>query len=83
MRSMIICVKSSFHNTPVQSVLKNKNQSLSRFVVQTLLATIVLLDDHSLGVRSFKEKRLLKAFVCNMSKNITKCHLLKSHINIA
>ena len=58
MRSMIITVKSSFHNTPVQSVLKNKNQSLSRFVVQTLLATIVLLDDHSLGVRSFKEKRL-------------------------
>ena len=45
-------------NTPVQSVLKNKNQSLSRFVVQTLLATIVLLDDYSLGVRSFKEKRL-------------------------
>ena len=50
MRSMIISVKSSFYNTPVQSVL--------RFVVQTLLATIVLLDDHSLGVRSFKEKRL-------------------------
>ena len=58
MRSMIISVKSSFDNTPVQSVLKNKNQFLSRFVVQTLLATIVLLDDHSLGVRSFKEKRL-------------------------
>ena len=59
MRSMIISFKSSFDNTPVQSVLKNKNQSLSRFVVQTLLVTIVLLDDHSLGgVRSFKEKRL-------------------------
>ena len=52
---MIISIKSSFGNTPVQSVLKNKNQSLSRFVVQTLFATIVLLDDHSLGVRSFKE----------------------------
>ena len=58
MRSMILSVKSSFDNTPVQSVMKNKNQSLSRFVVQTFLATIVLLDDHSLGVRSFKEKRL-------------------------
>ena len=58
MRSMIISFKSSFDNTPVQSVLENKNQSLSRVVVQTLLVTIVLLDDHSLGVRSFKEKRL-------------------------
>ena len=58
MKNLIISVKSGFNNTPVQSVLKNKNQSLSRFVVQTLLATIVLLDDHSLGVRSFKEKRL-------------------------
>ena len=57
MRSIIISVKSSFHNTPVQSARKNKNQSLSRFVVQTLLATIVLLD-HSMGARSFKEKRL-------------------------
>ena len=56
MRSMIISVKSSFDNTPVQSVLKNKNQSLSRFVVQTHLATIVLLDDHSLGVRRFIQK---------------------------
>ena len=56
MRSMIISVKSSFGNTPVQSVLKKKNQSLSRFVVQTLLATIVLLDDHSLGVRRFIQK---------------------------
>ena len=53
MRSMIKSVKSSFDNTPVQSVLKKKNQSLSRFVVQTHLATIVLLDDHSLGVRRF------------------------------
>ena len=58
MRSIIISFKSSFDNTSVQSVLENKNQSLSRFVVQTLLVTIVLLDDHSLGVRSFKEKRL-------------------------
>ena len=57
MRSMIISVKSSFHNTPVQSVLKNKNQSLSRCVVQTLLATIVLLDDHSFGVRSLKSTK--------------------------
>ena len=56
MRSMIISVKSSFDNTPVQSVLKKKNQSLSRFVVQTLIATIVLLDDHSLGVRRFIQK---------------------------
>ena len=56
MRSMIISVKSSFDNTPVQSVLKKKNQSLSRFVVQTLLATIVLLDDHSLGGRGFIQK---------------------------
>ena len=56
MRSMIISIKSSFDNTPVQSVLKKKNQSLSRFVVQALLATIVLLDDHSLGVRRFIQK---------------------------
>ena len=58
MRSMIICIKSSFDNTPVQSGLKNKNQSLSRFVVQTLLATIAVLDYHSLGVRSFRKKVL-------------------------
>ena len=38
------------------SGLKNKNQSLSRFAVQTLLATFVMLDDHSLGVRSFIQK---------------------------
>ena len=59
MRSMIISVKSRFHNTPVQLVLKNKNQSLSKRVVQTLLATIVLLEDHIFGVRSFKETKLL------------------------
>ena len=38
------------------SGLKNKNQSLSRFAAQILLATIVMLDDHSLGVRSFIQK---------------------------
>ena len=65
---MIIAIKSCFGNTPVQSALKNKHQSLSRFVVQTLLATIVVLDDHSLGVRSFFKKR--NYCVVRMSKNI-------------
>ena len=43
----------------MQSVLNNKNQSLSRFFVQTLLVTFVVLNDHSLGVRSLDEKKLL------------------------
>ena len=77
---MIISIKSSFGNTPVQSALKNKHQSLSRFVVQTHLATIVVFDDHSLGVRSSKKRDCI---VFNMSKNITKWHILKSHINTA
>ena len=58
MRSMIISIKCSFGNTPVQSALKNKHQSLSRFVVQTHLVTIVVLDDHSLGVGSLEKKEI-------------------------
>ena len=68
MRSMIISVKISFHNTPVQSVLKNKNQSPSRFVMQTLLANIVLLDGHSFGVRRFIQKNKYCVFI--MGKNV-------------
>ena len=56
---MILSVKSCFENLPVQSVLNNENQTQSRFVVQTLLPTIAVLDDHSLGVRSLKEKKSL------------------------
>ena len=67
MRSMIISIKISFGNTPVQSALKNKHQSLSRFVVQTHLATIVVLDDHSLGVNRFKKRNYC---VVRMSKNV-------------
>ena len=63
MRSMSVSIKSSFHNTPVQTVLKNKNQSLARFVVQTLLATIVVLDDHSLEVRNFKKRKEIAVFL--------------------
>ena len=56
MRSMIISIKSNFGNAPVQSALKIKHKSLSRFVVQTHLAIIVVLDDHSLEVRIFKKR---------------------------